>query len=45
MRTRENAGVNGEYFRRKANLKRIFTFFELMTKKRKKGRQKFLPGK
>jgi len=30
----ENAGVKGEYFRRKANLKRTFTVFELRTKKR-----------
>jgi len=44
MRKRENAGVKGEYFRRKANLKRIcFTYFELRTKR--KGRQKFLLGK
>ena len=42
MRKRENAGVKGEYFRRKANLKRIFYIFELRTK-RKKGR--LLPGK
>jgi len=34
MRKRENAGVKDEYFRRMANLKRIFfTFFELRTKK------------
>ena len=38
----QKAGVKGENLRRKANLKRIFTFF---VEDQKKGRQKFVPGK
>src|SRR6218665_2248758 len=34
MRKREDAGVKGEYFRRKANLKRILKKIELRTKQK-----------
>ena len=43
MRKGENAGVKGEYFRIKANLKR--TFLNFLSWGLKKGRQKVLPGK